>query len=64
METTETITLPVKFADRIRNMEVNGMIDVTDKRRAPALNQAKLAFPSASFKTQSHEDKIYLVRTA
>lgn len=64
METTDTITLPVKFADTIRAMKVDDKIDITEKGRAAALNQAKLAFAEASFKTQGHDGKIYLVRTA
>ena len=60
---TQSITLPVKFADKIRTLSVDDKIDITEKGRV-ALNQAKLAFPGASFKTQGHDGKIYLVRTA
>lgn len=60
----QTIVLPEKYADRIRRMEVNDLIDITEKGRATALQQAKLAFPLAFFKTRAHEGKIYLIRTA
>ena len=60
---TKQIKLPEKFADRVRKMQVNETLDITEKGRASAINQAKLAFREASFKTQQHNKKLYLVRT-
>lgn len=60
---TAIVKLPEKWADQVRKMKVNDQLDITEKGRSAAINQAKLAFQEASFKTQLYEGKIYLIRT-
>jgi hypothetical protein len=59
----KTVKLPEKWSDQVRKMKVGGNLDITKKGRGAALTQAKLAFRAASFKTQQHEGKLYLIRT-
>lgn len=54
------------WADLVRQMNISDAIDITEKGRASAINQAKVAFPSAKFVTRFDVDKskVYLIRVA
>lgn len=62
--TPQIIDLPIKFADIVRSMEVGQSLDITGKERGSTYTHACNSFPEATFKTQKHDGKIYLVRTA
>ena len=61
---TQTVEVPKKWSEKVRSMQVNDTLDITEKGRTNSMNQAKLAFREASFVTRQLLDRIYLIRTA
>lgn len=62
----EKVTNYKTWADLVREMDISDAIDITEKGRSSAINQAKVAFPSAKFTTRFNDNKskVYLIRVA